>query len=324
MRRLEIVAVLMMSLWTEVALHSQNIDEILEILGTDAVEEVDQYEVERLEGYLSRPVNLNYSSSSRLEESGLLSRYQIASLMDYRSRHGDILSFEELSAVDGFGCSFVSRLAPFVSLGSNRLPGSIPKTNSDNELSLRGQYRWDSSYSYGCKYKVAIGESLSGGLAVSRSRTNVAAVPDSYSAHVAYHFKRRPGKIVAGDFNARFGQGLALWNGMSFSGLTSSSSFMKKPSFISSSSSFTGNYAFHGVAADISFRKFKVSAMTSFSTEKGKVSILPAMNLAWIMKKGMVSVTHYADFLMEEQRIPDMKNSADFSYFPGPVWWIMP
>ncbi len=295
-------------------IHAQN--PIFEFIGTDAAEEMSPYEIERLEDLLEHPVMLNHVSESRLVETGLLSRYQIASLEDYRLRHGDVLSLTELAAVDGFGHDFVARLAPFISLDSSRLPGASAKPSFRNDISIRTNLRTASSMTYGLKYRISAGESWTGGLSVSRTSEALSAVPDMYSGHIAYHFIRRSGKIVVGDFNARFGQGLALWNGMSFSGLTSASSYMKRPGGISASSSFTGGYSFRGLAADIGFGRFRITALTACRESKESFSLMPAVNASYIVRNGLISMTHYADFSFADARtrIPDMKTSADMAF----------
>ena len=80
--------------------------------GAATEEEADPSLVERLESRLGRPVRIN---SKRLDPE-LLSPYQRASIADYRRRSGDILSWEELSLVDGFGTEAVKALRPFLSL----------------------------------------------------------------------------------------------------------------------------------------------------------------------------------------------------------------
>ena len=82
------------------AQHDDDIYRILALTGHADPEELDEYEVDRLVQYIAHPLKLNVASSSRLRSSGLLSPYQVASLIDYRTRHGDVLSYYELSSVD--------------------------------------------------------------------------------------------------------------------------------------------------------------------------------------------------------------------------------
>ena len=97
---------------------------VTKFLGVTDLEEVDSYEVERLSDYFQNPISINRSSISDLEKCGLFTFYQIVSLNDYRSRHGDVLSFTELSSIDGFSQTIVQTLSPFVSLDSGKLVGS--------------------------------------------------------------------------------------------------------------------------------------------------------------------------------------------------------
>ena len=50
-------------------------------------------------------------------------------------------------------------------------------------------------------------------------------------------------RLYAGDFNMRFGQGLAAWNTMTIDDPSSVSSLVRRPTGIKASRSLTGNYA---------------------------------------------------------------------------------
>ena len=76
--------------------------------GTTEAEEMDSHTAEQFMSLLRHPLRINYSTRSRLTESGLFSPYQTASLTDYISRNGDVLSVAELAAVDGFGREYDS------------------------------------------------------------------------------------------------------------------------------------------------------------------------------------------------------------------------
>ena len=98
------------------SLLSDLVSAILLITGAGTMEDLSESELERFDRYASRPLRLNLAPRSKLVSSGLMSTYQIASLEDYRSRYGDILSFTELAAVDGFGQEYARALSLFVSL----------------------------------------------------------------------------------------------------------------------------------------------------------------------------------------------------------------
>lgn len=304
-------------------LHSQDfsaLDAMLLFSGISSAEELSEEEAERLEELIGHPLQINMLSQARLEESGLLTHYQVVSLTDYRERHGDVLSFSELAAVDGFGEEFVRRIRPFISLESSYLPGQSPHParSVHNDLAIRTDLRTGSSMpSYALKYRMDAGGRLCCGLAVSRSNAASDMKPDAVSGFVSWHFRKLPGKVALGDFNARFGQGLALWNGMGISALSSPSSFLKRSSGLSLTSSFTGKYSFKGVGADLSFGPVRITSMVAMNgTDKNGLSFLPAVNVLWYGSVGSLGLTHYSHFAHAggNLRIPDMKTSLDAAF----------
>jgi hypothetical protein len=133
---------------------------ISDLIGSWTSTEVPPEEVERLERLVEHPIKINMDNLSRIKESGLFTQYQMASLVDYRSNHGDILSLNELAALDGFGDAFVRKIAPFVSLVSKRLPGqdiSMPN-HFRHELDMKWGVRNsdESKNQYALKYKISI------------------------------------------------------------------------------------------------------------------------------------------------------------------------
>ncbi len=309
---------------------SDGIAQIKAFAGADSEEELDPYEVEKMQDYLSSPLRLNEASAARLLSSGLLTQYQVASFMDYTARSGAVLSLAELAAVDGFGQDFTDRLSPFISLGTSSLPGqppgSVRKAHSD--LSLKAGYRHTAGesdrYMWGTRYRLRSERGLSVTLAATKPYDGHGMAPSLVSGNISLTLGHSGSMIVAGDFNARFGQGLALWNGMVMSGISGPSSLSRKGSGISESYSFTGSSAFTGVAAAIHKGRFVISALGAFPgirqmlSEKGGVlSFLPALNLAWYGRNSQISITDYAEFSglnTDAPRIPHMKTSADLRF----------
>lgn len=316
MRRIGMIMLLALS---GVICNAQQLAEmelIMKLEGVDSPEELDQYDVERMEDMLRRPIRINQASDLRMRESGLFSHYQMVSLSDYRSRHGDVLSFSELSAVDGFGKDFVDRIAPFISLESGRIPGSAKAGDvTGHELTARASIKEDQAEggacSYGLKYRVEVSDRLAAGLAVSRPYQGAEAI----CGNVRLNFRQGRGMLIAGDFNARFGQGLALWNGMGIGGLSSPSAFMKRASYLSPSSSFSGSQAMRGIAAGVALRHAKISSFIALDGDAGMLKVMPAVNVSWFRRHGQAGITHYSQFATGPYGvyIPDIKTSADFA-----------
>ena len=300
------------------AQEDSNGEVILALLGVAEIEEADQYEVERLSVLLDKPLKLNLASVSRLASSGLFTAYQAASIMDYRIRHGDVLSYAELSLIDGFSEDHVRLLMPFIDLSSGTLL-SVRSSGTHNELRVRSGSRLgeEAQWNYALKYDLESSAGISSGISVSRPASSSTVFPDTFSANIEYEPQRLPFRLVFGDYNARFGQGLALWNGMSMSGLSSPSTFMRRSSGFSRSSSFTGSYAMTGVAVSSWLNHFTINVSVAVPGVKTarespeKLTILPLMNLTWNHMSGQIGVTHYSEF---RDDIADMKTSVDMAW----------
>ena len=291
---------------------------ISEFTGISSAEEIDPSEAERLERFIERPLRINEADLSRINQSGLLTHYQTVSLLDYRSRHGDILSFMELASVDGFTDEFVRKLAPFISLESVRLPGQGRSEFKRilQELEMKGGIKGSDGLKcqYALRYRIEAGERFQASLALSKSPD--AIKPDAFSGGLFWNSRSGTTKIALGNFNARFGQGLALWSGMSLSGLSKPSSYVKRTSYLSPSYSYTGNYAFKGVALQTIKNDFMLTFLSAVTSSKEGVGLLPATNLSWLLHDGQVGLTHYVDFGFHSHgaNIRDMKTSCDVAF----------
>ena len=193
------------------------------------------------ESLLLNPLNLNAASRSQLEQLQILSLFQIESLLDYRKEYGDILSFSELAAVDGFSRELVETLRPFISLdeadaGRTRTFSKV-RTRLKWKDSQQGLYRYArylggaGSFSYGATLESDAQESL---------------LPDFISAHLQYDAGRF--KLLLGDFSASYGQGLAMDKTFSMSALGSPAAILKRRNDFRAYTSTGENDALRGVA----------------------------------------------------------------------------
>ena len=203
----------------------------LYLSGASSEEEIDQDWIQRLEATGKVRVN-----SNRIRP-GLLTDYQIAALADYRASQGDILSWEELMLVDGFCREAVEALRPFLSLESRRLPGTVDTVRTKAVALVRTTLK-----NVGVKAKVT-GENWRVGGAWRN--------PD-WTAHA--EADTRIGRFVIGDFNVRYGEGLAQWSGFSMESLSTVDAFLHRASGIAPVWSYTsssvhcgGAYEYRGI-----------------------------------------------------------------------------
>lgn len=278
---------------------TSEMDAILLFLGCDDPQDIDGEEVERLSAMLENPLKMNSATISDLRSCGLFTAYQTAVFDDYRSRHGDVASFLELSLLDGFGDGFINRLKPFVSLAPGNMQ-SQDKGRTGHDLASRAGGKWredeGSDFSYAVKYRAGSGGRSS--VTAAFSRNAGPWYPQNVSGSFRMNFRRIDGQMIVGDFNARFGQGLTLWNGAFMTSLTTPDTFMKKPSGLSQPWSFTGSSALSGIGADLAVGKIVVTAMAAFPGLKSivhsprTVGIMPAVNVARYGRYGHVSATN--------------------------------
>lgn len=278
------------------------------ISGATSPEELDEYTVEQFSVLKARPLRINLVSRSRLSSSGLFSPYQVASLSDYISRHGDILSLAELAAVDGFGKEYAAALEHFISLDSSALPGRSSDRTIEvyNSLTLRSGFRKkadeDSDCSYAMKYVMEAGDRGEIGLVAKSGYDAGYFPPEVMSFYAAFYGRSRLGKVIAGDFNARFGQGLGLWSGFTMGGLASPASFTKRASGISPYRSYSGEGSLRGLASDFSAGRFTISSFIAADglrelmsgQDPDGISLLSGLNIGYLGHNFQGSVTCFA------------------------------
>ena len=221
--------------------HAYAQDEILRaalyLSGANSEEEIDEDWIHRLEAMGKVRVN-----SNRLRP-GLLTDYQIATLADYRAAHGDILSWEELMLVDGFGREAVEALKPFLSLESRRLPGASDTVRTRADALVRTTLK-----NVGVKAKVTGDYWRIGGAWRSPDWTAYAEADT------------RLGRIVLGDFNVRYAEGLAQWSGFSMESLSTVDAFIRRSSGIAPVWSYNSASVHRGAAYENGGRHWRASA----------------------------------------------------------------
>lgn len=109
---------------------------------------------------------------------------------------------------------------------------------------------------------------------------------------LAIYGKFIPGRILLGDYSARFGQGLLLWSGFSIAGFSSVQSFRRNASGLSASSSFTRTL--HGIGLDLALGRSTISAVWSTPVQSTSPRLL-ALNYNHIFRTSSTGATLLAD-----------------------------
>ena len=281
---------------------------LLYLSGASCVEELSEDEVARYQSLAERPVDLNAAGRSRLLASGLLTPFQVASLLDYRQRTGAVLSWTELGLVDGFSEELCGALQVFCTLGAS--DGEAPGRREDTRVRQSVVVRGGSSFGQpavvgGLKYEAAFGERAA--LFYSLRTTYSSPSPGWGTFSAAWYGRRVLGQVIVGNFAARFGQGLVQWSGFSLSGYNSLGAFRRNGTGFAATGSFSPELT--GVATDWHFGPWRLSVAYSLggSVEqmvRGKGDAgRPIVNLTRTWRSASAGLTATAEAVSLEARI---------------------
>ena len=280
MRRMrKVAAVFVLLLAFECVCFAQELDKVVDELTEGLSGEMDTgQEGEELVSHLQRlqkhPVNINSASRAQLQSMQILTPFQIESILSRVESSGAILSFAELSLLYGFDENTVQKLRPYIELGpAERKRRGFLK---DQSTSIYARYQRSfgpdaeshlvrTRFSYLDKVEASM---VYKGNSTASSSASLSTFSVSYSA--LRLGREAQARIVAGDFYARFGQGLASWNGFSFSMAAESSGFVKNADPVSLYTSSDTSRLLRGGAVSFSWNGLEISGGYSF---RGNVSL---------------------------------------------------
>ena len=281
---------------------------LLTLTGASCVEELSEDEVQHYQSLAAHPVDLNLAGRSRLLSTGLLTPFQVASLLDYRTRTGAVLSWAELALVDGFNARFVEALREFAFLGvpEGEAPGKREDRRLRQSLTLRGAWRPSEAAAWGAKYEAALGERAAFFASVRTTLSD--PKPGFPTLSAAYYGRGVLGQLVVGHFNARFGQGLVQWSGFQLSGYSSLGALRKNGTGFSPTGSYGADLL--GLAADWHFGPWRLSTAYSWTGQR------PILNLerSWRTVTAGLTATDEAASLEARVSLPGWSLFGEVSY----------
>lgn len=289
---------------------------VMRLEGVASEEELNEDVLDDYGRLLARPVEINGASISEMVSSGLFSRYQAASIVDYRERNGEILTVSELAVVDGIGEDYAVLLSPFIRLESSRLPGE--RKYRDCRVRAVARVSWKDEFAYASKLSFRYGGF---GMNAAVRSGGPEKSPELTSACLGYSWRGEKVKLLLGDFNARFGQGLVFWSGMTLNDISSPASMVKKNQGISPSVSYSPVNNVTGVASELRFGRFIAASFAGVSGFRkltgGKdiheTAFVPGLNLTWLAGTGHISCSCFAETAAgrEKAALSDCKFSVD-------------
>lgn len=240
---------------------------------------------------LEKPINLNAATVEELSSLSILTDFQIYSLTEYIKQYGALLSIDELVLVHGFTEETVALLKPFVGLTAVNEPRKIPlkrwlchgqtrvllrtqrlleerkgylvatKPDQQQYLGSANAYYAQYRYKYSNKLQINLTAEKDPGEEFFRGSNRQGY--DFYSFHAQVADLGVVKKLVVGDFRGSFGQGLTLWNGLSFGKGAEVLNIGRRAAGLSCYSSADENRFMRGVAASLGGKNWTVSPFVS-------------------------------------------------------------
>ncbi len=283
------------------AVHAQNAETYLE----DLVQN-EGFSAYDLEEWMQTRSNLNAATREDLEHLGFLSPYQVASLLDYQKRYGTFFTWQEVLLIPGFSKEDTALLQLFFTLeevkkaekitwrsllkqGRNTLMMQTrtffprgteysPITEQEYLKRPNSRYLGKPWYRY-ARYDYRLKNKLQCGF-VLESDAGEKAPADFISVHVQAKDMGVLKTLVVGDYRARFGQGLLLWNGMLFGKASSTGTLCNKEMGLTAYASRDENKFFRGAGAHFNHKNLNLTVLFSYCpidarvTEEGFTSLV--------------------------------------------------
>ena len=265
----------------------------------DDVIDADEF-LEHLRYYHTRPIDLNQTNEQELAKLLILSPLQITSLLEHREHTGKFLSVLELQGIANFDLSTVERLSPFVKVSSvSTLEGlTLGQLYNDSEQQLmarygtifqeqRGYLITDSTRSrylgdanrYMLRYRLNF-----------RNRLRVAINAEKDAGEPFFREKQRFGfdhygvslyakdvgifkELLLGNYALQIGQGLVMWNGLSFGKGAMMTSSARQGVGLRSYTSMNEHNYLSGLSTRLSIDKWEITPFISWRKLSGNRSL---------------------------------------------------
>lgn len=305
----------------------QVIESLIEEIAAGSDEELDFSTIyDDLHYFLETPLNLNEANKATLERLHFLNDLQIIEILDYRKKNGDFKTIYELQLLESFDEETIKRLLPFISVAPSKvedkltfgrvmrygrqqvftraqfylqpmkgynIPDSVVLENPDKSRYLGNPLK------YYVKYKFQYRDRVQWGITAEKDQGEQFFAGeqkygfDFYSAHLQLNNIWKFKTIVVGDFQAQFGQGLALWTGMTMGKSSYVLTIKKNPRELKKYSSTDENLFLRGAGATMQFGDFRFSAFGSYHKIDANITDVDSIDETDIREISSIQNTGY-------------------------------
>ena len=242
---------------------SEQIVSIAEELAENEANEAVSVYLEQLYELAENPVNINSADEVEISRLFFLSDFQVKALVDHVNNTGRIVSVFEIAAIPGFDRHTAEMISPFIdlSVSDKKAPAVTRFHNSllSNLLIKPGESDTTdigSSIKSLTKYRFSAGK-FSGAFTTEKDAGE--KFFDFCSGNISLAGEGFLRKIIAGDYSARFGQGLNVNTGLRTGLLLTSQAYQSSRNEIRPYTSTGENNFFRGIAAQLSFKKTEIA-----------------------------------------------------------------
>ncbi|MDR1680716.1 MAG: helix-hairpin-helix domain-containing protein [Prevotellaceae bacterium] len=252
---------------------------------------------ETYEALLEEPLDLNTVTENDLQQLQLLNDFQIQSLIEYRRRYKKLYSVHELPLIHGYNKEIAAQLAPFITVVAERYERRPTLTarltrghhkmlvRTGRTLEQQQGYRPIDAADYAAKpdsrylgspwatyirYRYNYRDKMQWGL----TTRNDAGEPffaggnrqgfDFYSAHVQIADAGIIKRLIVGDYQMQFGQGLVAWGGYSLSKAGDPLAVKRYERGLTGYTSSNETMFRRGAAVTLKYRQWNLSAFASY------------------------------------------------------------
>ena len=245
---------------------------------------------EKLDFLKTHKINLNSANGEDLKQLPILNIFQINNLLRYIERNGEIFSLYELTSIQGFNKEIVRSISPFIEikpLSDNNKSfkdafrytnhqlitrfqtvlqtpkGYVPQNDSIDKKYRGDKYKFYTRYLFTASDKVRFGFTLEkdAGELFADEKTTLGW--DFSSFHLQIKDIGFINKIIIGDYNLEFGQGLAVWSSFSTNKSSYSTNIVKLGRGINSFTGANENRFYRGGTVQMKFGNFQLSPFYS-------------------------------------------------------------
>lgn len=290
---------------------NHSIEDLIEAIASDNDAELDYTEItENLYYFTEHPINLNRATHEELNRLHLLTDFQIKSLLAYLELNKGIHTIYELQLVTGFDQVTIQRLLPFVNIqavtdseafewkkaftyGRNevfaRATGIIETANGYHSFSSAdgaqdsanfypgNRMRLFSRYQFNYKNQLRFGITAEKDPGEEFFTGTQKQGFDYYSFHLELSDVGRINTLVLGDFQAKMGQGLILWSGMSTGKSLYVMDIRKRATVLSRYASTDENRFMRGAGLSINMGNFTSTVFASHKNIDANLQIADSL-----------------------------------------------